>query len=87
LISTDPIYDIFSEKQLIEVSQEEMYQMVPNVFSIHPEKVVIEQQFDRLAIELRKRNIEPISIEYGHVSRLGGLLRCSTCPLERVDLG
>ncbi|PIY08284.1 MAG: amidinotransferase [Flexibacter sp. CG_4_10_14_3_um_filter_32_15] len=82
----EPIYDIFGEKNLIEVSQQEMYDMFPNIFSINPEKVVIEKSFERLKKELIKRNIETIEINYGQVSKLGGLLRCSTCPINRDDL-
>ncbi len=82
----EPIYDIFGEQNLIEVSQKEMYDMFPNVFSINPEKVVIETSFERLSNELVKRNIETITVNYGNVSKLGGLLRCSVCPINRDDL-
>ncbi len=81
-----PIYDIFGEQNLIEVSQPEMYEMFPNIFSINPEKVVINTSFERLKKELIKKNIEPIGVDYGNVSKLGGLLRCSTCPINRDDL-
>jgi N-dimethylarginine dimethylaminohydrolase len=82
----EPIYDIFGEKNLIEVSQQEMYDMFTNFFSINPEKAIIETSFERLKNELIKRNIEPITVNYGNVSKLGGLLRCSTCPINRDDL-
>lgn len=82
----EPIYDIFGEKKLISVTQQEMYDMFPNIFSISPEKVVIDKSFERLSTELVKINILPIKINYGEVSKLGGLLRCSTCPLNRDDL-
>jgi N-dimethylarginine dimethylaminohydrolase len=77
------IYDIFGEDNLIFVTQQEMYDMFPNIFSINPEKVVIGKSFRRLSKELKKRNIEPIEVEYGKVSKLGGLLRCSTLPINR----
>ncbi len=80
------IYDIFGENNLIEVTQAEMYDMFPNIFSISPEKVVIEKNFKRLSEALKKINIEPIEVGYSSVSKLGGLLRCSTCPIERVDI-
>lgn len=82
----DAIYDIFGEENLIEVTQEEMYHMFPNVFSIHPELVVIEKSFERLAQELAKRSIKSVKTDYGNVSKLGGLLRCSTCPINRDDI-
>lgn len=76
--------DIFPDQKRIKVSQKEMYDMVPNIFSIATDKVVIEENFSRLSKELVKRNIEPLPLAYHGVSRLGGLLRCSTLPLERV---
>lgn len=79
------IYDIFGEQNLIEVSQAEMYHMYTNVFSIHPELVVIEQSFDRLVKEFKRRNIQAIQTPYAEVSKLGGLFRCSTCPIFRED--
>jgi N-dimethylarginine dimethylaminohydrolase len=82
----EPIYDIFGEANLIEVTQAEMYNMVPNVFSINPEKIVIEKGFKRLRSELKKRGIEAIEVNYSNVSKLGGLLRCSACPINRDDL-
>jgi N-dimethylarginine dimethylaminohydrolase len=79
----DAIYDIFGEDNLIKVSQQEMYDMFPNVFSIAPDKVVVERNFKRIANELSKRGIEPIEVDYARVARMGGLLRCSTMPLSR----
>lgn len=82
----EAIYDVFGEENLINVNQKEMYDMFPNIFSINPEKVVIEKSFVRLSNELIKRNIEPIEINYSSISKLGGLFRCSTCPIYREDL-
>ena len=79
----DAIYDVFGPQNLIEVTQEEMYHMFPNVFSIHPELAIIEQSFDRLVVELKKWNVQTIKTPYAEVAKLGGLLRCSTCPLHR----
>lgn len=80
------IYDIWGENNLIQVNQKEMYDMFPNILSINPEKIVIEKSFTRLSKELIKRNIEPIKIKYSEVSKLGGLLRCSCCPIDRQDI-
>lgn len=82
----EPIYDIFGERNLIEVTQDEMYHMMPNIFSIDPETVVIDKSFGRLEVELKKRSIRSIGIEYRSVSKLGGLFRCVTCPINRDDL-
>ncbi len=66
-----------------EVTQEEMYYMTPNVFSISPEVVVIEENFKRLAEQFKEWGIQPEPIPYFEVSKMGGLLRCSTMPLIR----
>jgi len=79
----DEIYDIFGEQNLIKVTSEEMYHMYPNIFSVAPDLVVVEAGFTRLIAELEKRNIEVEKINYSHVAKLGGMLRCSTLPLYR----
>jgi N-dimethylarginine dimethylaminohydrolase len=79
----DAIYDIYGEKNLIHVNQNEMYEMNPNIFSLAPDKLISDIRFVRLNNILRKKGIEVIEIPYGEVSKFGGLFRCSTCPLER----
>ena len=78
------LVSIFGEENLFEVTKEEMYWMNPNVFSISPEVVVIEKNFTRLGEHLQNVwgiKVEPIN--YKNVSKMGGLLRCSTMPLIR----
>lgn len=78
------IVDIFGKKNLFEVTKEEMYWMNPNVFSISPEVVVSEKNFTRLNDHLENVwNIKVERINYREVSKMGGLLRCSTMPLIR----
>lgn len=79
----DAIYDIFGAKNIIKVTQDEMYEMFPNVFSIAPDKIISDTRFVRLNRVLRKKGIDIIEVPYGEVSKFGGLFRCSTCPLER----
>ncbi|MFV0196689.1 arginine deiminase-related protein [Empedobacter falsenii] len=78
------IVDIFGKENLFEVTKEEMYWMNPNVFSISPEVVVSEKNFTRLNDHLENLwNIKVERINYREVSKMGGLLRCSTMPLIR----
>ncbi|WP_291116897.1 dimethylarginine dimethylaminohydrolase family protein [Empedobacter sp. UBA7248] len=78
------IIDIFGKENLFEVTKEEMYWMNPNVFSISPEVVVSEKNFTRLNDHLENVwNIKVERINYREVSKMGGLLRCSTMPLIR----
>lgn len=78
------IVGIFGKENLFEVTKEEMYWMNPNVFSISPEVVVSEKNFTRLNDHLENVwNIKVERINYREVSKMGGLLRCSTMPLIR----
>ncbi|MDM1549115.1 amidinotransferase [Empedobacter falsenii] len=78
------IVDIYGKENLFEVTKEEMYWMNPNVFSISPEVVVSEKNFTRLNDHLENVwNIKVEQINYREVSKMGGLLRCSTMPLIR----
>ncbi len=77
------ILDLFGERNLIKVSSQEMYDMNPNVFSISPKEVIVEQSFERLKNVLKNCGIEPISVPFAKISKGGGLFRCSTLPLRR----
>lgn len=79
----DAIYDIFGATNLIPVTAAEMYDMVPNIFSVTPETVISETGFGRLNGLLQQQGLNVISIPYANVAKLGGLLRCSTLPLQR----
>ena len=57
--------------------------MFPNIFSISPSKIVLEQGFERLKAGLTKRGYEVFEVRYSETSKLSGLLRCSTLPLKR----
>lgn len=78
------IYEAFGEENIIKVNAQEMYDMMPNVFSISPTVVVVDSTFTRLIKELEARGITVEPVQYREVSKLGGLLRCSTLPLRRV---
>lgn len=60
-----------------------MYEMNTNIFSISPQKAVIDSTFTRLQGWLGRRGIDTITVPYREVSKLGGLLRCTTLPLQR----
>lgn len=80
------LVDLFGEENLFQVTEEEMYWMTPNVFSISPTVVVSEKNFTRLNAHLQEKwGIEVEEIHYREVSKMGGLLRCSTLPLYRTD--
>lgn len=78
------ILDIFGEENCFHITDEEMFEMNPNIFSISPEIIVSDQSFVRMNQFLRDEwgfTIE--EIPYREISKMGGLLRCSTMPLVR----
>ncbi len=78
------ILDIFGEENCFHVTDEEMFEMYPNIFSISPEIVVSDQSFTRMNNHLRNEwGMTVEEIPYREISKMGGLLRCSTLPLVR----
>ena len=73
----------FGRENLFEITEDEMYQMYSNVFSISPDVIVSERNFTRLNNWLRDQGFTVEEIPYAEVSKQGGLLRCSTMPLVR----
>ncbi len=78
------ILDIFGEENCFHVTDEEMFEMNPNIFSISPDIVVSDQAFTRMNDHLRNEwGMTVEEIPYREISKMGGLLRCSTLPLVR----
>lgn len=78
------IESIFGKENLFAITPDEAFNLTTNIFSIAPNRVIIEKNFNRLRSHLENEwNISTISIPYYEISKEGGLLRCSTCPLIR----
>ncbi len=80
----DYLVSLFGPENIFELTREEMYWMNSNVFSISEDVVVTEEHFDRLNWHLREvwgMTVE--TVPYREISKMGGLLRCSTLPLRR----
>ena len=78
------ILDIFGKENCFEVTDEEMFEMFPNVFSISEEVVVSDKRFTRMNDFFWKEwGMTVEEIPYYEISKMGGLLRCSTMPLVR----
>ena len=77
------LVEIFGAMNVFELTREEMYWMNSNVFSIAPDVVVVEEHFTRLKGWLESRGINVETVPYREISKMGGLLRCSTLPLRR----
>jgi len=75
---------LFGKQNIFEITQEEMVYMNANVFSISPTVVVSEQNFVRLNNHLENHwGLTVERVPYFEISKMGGLLRCSTMPLVR----
>ena len=80
------LIDMFGLQNIFEITQEEMYHMNSNIFSISPTVVVSEERFIRLNNHLENNwGITVECVPYYEISKMGGLLRCSTLPLVRSD--
>ncbi len=80
------LIDFFGEKNIFEITQEEMYYMNTNIFSISSEITISEEQFNRLNFFLENEwGMIVEKIPYYEISKMGGLLRCSTLPLIREN--
>ena len=80
----DHLIEMFGAENVFTLTTEEMYYMNSNIFSISEDIVVTEEHFTRLNDHLR--NVWGMTVEtvpYREISKMGGLLRCSTLPLRR----
>lgn len=76
--------EMIGPADIFNITTEEMYTMNTNVFSISPDVVVSEKRFERLNDHME--NVWGMTVErvpYHEISKMGGLLRCSTLPLIR----
>ena len=80
----DHLVSMFGQENVFELTTEEMYYMNSNVFSISEDVVVTEEHFFRLNHHLRNAwGMTVETVPYREISKMGGLLRCSTLPLRR----
>ncbi|MGF1504672.1 MAG: dimethylarginine dimethylaminohydrolase family protein [Anaerolineae bacterium] len=78
----DSLYQRF---RVIEVTASEQFAMATNVVSIAPDTLVADARFTRIHGELRAHGLNVLTIEYDEVAKMGGSLRCCTCPLVRAQ--
>ncbi len=78
------LVNYFGSENIIEISQEEMYEMHTNIFSISEDIIISEVGFTQLNQTLRDIGFTVEEVPYAETSKMGGLLRCSTMPLIRV---
>ena len=77
------LVDFFGKENIITINRNQMYQMYSNVFSISNYLIISEVNFSSLNHELSKRGFKVEIVKYSEISKMSGLLRCSTMPLKR----
>lgn len=79
----DYLINLFGSENVFEITQEEMYEMNSNFFSISPEVVISDSSFKRLNDQFRNWGLTVEEVKYRETAKMEGLLRCSTMPLRR----
>lgn len=75
----------FGTDNIFYCTDDEAYDLHTNVFSIGPKEVLISATAGRLKNWLEERSYTVHTITYDEIVKMGGLLRCSTMPLEREE--
>ena len=71
--------------EFIEIDKDEQFSLGTNVFCIDKKTVVVQKQHTHIIKELRKRNFNVEIVDFSQMSKRGGALRCTTCPLFREE--
>lgn len=77
------LVDFHGEKNVFEITANEMYEMYSNIFSISKKVVISDKSFIRLNDWLQLKGITVETVNYREIAKQEGLLRCSTLPLIR----
>jgi len=69
---------------LIELTQEEQFQLGPNVLSIGNRKIISLPENNRINNKLRQAGFKVIEVPFSEIIKSGGSFRCCTLPLLRM---
>ncbi len=73
----------FGKEHIYYCSAEEAYGLTTNVFSVSPTQIIVADVFEGLTSWLTEKGMEVTEVKYNEIVKMGGLLRCSTMPLNR----
>lgn len=79
----DYLVNYFGENNTFIASSEETFELTSNVLVISPEVIVSRLKSDRLNSWLENKGVLVEKVDYSNVSKMSGLFRCSTLPLNR----
>ena len=75
----------YGKENVLDLNKKEMSLMMCNFLSISKNKVISDIRFTKLNSWLKSKKIKTIKINLKEISKQGGLFRCATLPLERLD--
>mgnify|MGYP000350761228 FL=1 len=75
--------EILADWEVIEVNESEARAYATVGVSLDDSRYIMPSGLSRIANELSRRGVEPIEIDYDHVSYWGGCVSCSTHAVSR----
>ena len=75
----------YGKENVLDLNKKEMSLMMCNFLSISKNKVISDIRFTKLNSWLKSKKIKNIEINLKEISKQGGLFRCATLPLERLN--
>jgi len=82
-IELEFLISYFGEKNIFNVTLNEMSKLYCNLFSINQNTVITDMRFKRLIDWLHNIGMNVEKVDFSEISKLGGLFRCCTLPLIR----
>ncbi len=77
------IMRIFGKENIFIASLQEYSELTSNVLVVSPDVIISHSKFNRLNKWLKDKGILVEEVDYTNVSKMSGLFRCSTLPLNR----
>jgi len=79
----DFLINYFGESNVFVANPEETFQLTSNVLVVSPDVIISNVKFNRLNSWLENKGVLVEEVDYPNVSKMSGLFRCSTLPLNR----
>jgi len=79
------LINYYGEENVLNLNNKEMSLMMCNILSISKNEVISDIRFTKLNTWLKSKKIKTIEINLKEISKQGGLFRCATLPLERLN--
>ena len=77
------LINYFGESNVFIANSDETFELTSNVLVISPDVIVSNIKFNRLNSWLENKGVLVEKVDYSNVSKMSGLFRCSTLPLNR----